>query len=283
MEKILQFAYTGNTSSMAYNWIYNPEYLKRLAETKSLLFQPLDPDDYVKSEKAFLAYPHMQVGDLSAQGDILKWLVDALRENPNLSAKDYQDLVFDHVKPGGDYVGYVESYGRALVFNKIAKLHKVDVTPLPMDDDQMIGFAPYVAVKALNLPGERAFELAQAFTDKDVFKAYYQLFDALLEALNSHSMHDAIQAVIDAGTPADERFKKALVEPTDTFISSTVNTACHIDDAVPLVFHILYHTDSFEAALAMNAWIGGASADRGTLIGALYHTVGQLPENAPKI
>lgn len=283
MEKILTFAYTGNTSSMAYNWIYNPDYLKKLAKSQSLLFQPLNPEDYVKSERSFLAYPDMKVGDLSAEGDILRWLVAALKENPNLTAKEYQNVVFDQVKPGGRYIGYAESYARALVFNKIAKLHKLDVTPLPMNDDQMVGFMPYIAVKALDLPKEKAFELAQAFTNLEVYNDYFQVFDRLLDALNDHPMKAAVKAVVDAGTPVPERFEKALVEPTDTFITSTVNTACHIADAVPLVFHILAHTDSFEAALHMNAWIGGASADRGTLIGALYHTVGTLPENAPKI
>ena len=283
MEKILAFAYTGNTSSMAYNWIYNPEYLKNLAAKHSLLFQPLNPEDYVKSEKSFLAYPDMKVGDLSAEGDILKWLVGALKENSNLTAKDYQNLVFDQVKPGGRYIGYAESYARALVFNKIAKLHKLDVTPLPMDDDQMVGFMPYIAVKALGLSIDKAFELAQAFTHLDVYQDYFKLFDDLLEALREHPMKAAIKKVIDAGTPVPERFQKALVEPTESFITETVNTACHIADAVPLVFHILAHTDSFEEALHMNAWIGGASADRGTLIGALYHTVGTLPKNAPKI
>lgn len=283
MEKIVQFAFTGNTASLAYNWIYNPAYLKNLAASQRLLFQPLNPDDYVKSEKSFLAYPHMQVGDLSAQGDILKWLLEALRKNPALTAKEYQTLVFDQIKPGGEYVGYVESYGRALVFNKIAKLHKLDIEPLELNDDQMVGFVPYIACKALGLSSDKAFELAGAFTQLDVFKAYYDVFDSVLEAAKHTPMKDVIKAQINAGLPHQDRFQKALTEPTDVFIESTVNTACHIQDAVPLVFHILSQTDSFEAALDLNTQIGGASSDRGSLIGALYAESGTLPADAPQI
>ena len=283
MEKMIEFARIGNTSSLAYNWIYNPDYLKQVQASHTLLFQPLDPEDYVKSEKSFLAYPTMKVGDLSAQGDILMWLYDALKDNPDLTAKAYQNLVFDKVKPGGAYVGFVESYGRALVFNKIAKLHKLDVPPIPMDDDQMIGFAPYVAAKALELSNDRAFELASAFTNREDFKAFYEAFDTLLNALESQSMVEAIQSTILTDIPVQDRFQKALVQDTDTFITETVNTACHIYDAVPLVFHILYRTQSFAEALELNAQIGGASSDRGTLIGVLYHTTGTIPPNAPKI
>lgn len=283
MEKIMEFARVGNASSLAYNWIYNPAYLKQVQASHTLLFQPLDPEDFVKSEKSFLAYPDMKVGDLSAQGDIMMWLYDALKDNPDLTAKEYQDLVFDKIKPGGAYVGYVESYGRALVFNKIAKLHKLDVTPIPMDDDQMIGFAPYVAAKALGLGNERAFELASAFTNREDFKVFYQAFDTLLDLLKSRSMVQAIQSTILTDIPVQDRFQKALLQDTDTFITETVNTACHVYDAVPLVFHILYRTQSFTEALELNAQIGGASSDRGTLIGALYHTTGSIPKNVPKI
>lgn len=273
---IMTFALTGNTSCLSYNWIYNPAYLKALSQTQSLLFQPLNPDDYVKAEKTFLAYPHMQVGDHSVQADILKWLFAALKKNPDLTAKEYQNLVFDPIKPGGDYVGYVESYGRALVFNKIAKLHRLDIPLLAMDDDQMIGFAPYIACKALNLGNEKAYELAQAFTDKPVFKTYYDIFDTLLEALKIQDMHTAIGHLVKQIPVEADRFKKALNSDTEAFITDTVNTSCHIQDAVPLVFHILYQTSNLPEALEMNAWIGGASADRGTLIGALYHTSGPL-------
>jgi hypothetical protein len=283
MEKILQYALTANASSMAFNWIYNPEYLTALSKKQSLLFQPVLREHYVKSEKSYFAYPHATVGSVSYQGEILKWLIGALKDNPDLTAEGYLDVVYEMSKPGGDYQGFVETYVRSLIIKRLAAMQKFDIPALPVNDDNLVGFIPYVAVKSLKLPLKKAVELTRAFTDIDDYETFFYLFDEMLEGLESQSMQDVIAKAVEK-VPSDlkTRFEKALTEPSDVFIKSTVNTACHYPHAVPLIFHILYKTNSLEAALDLNARLGGASCDRGTLIGLFYSVKGILPESAPQ-
>ena len=42
--------------------------------------------------------------------------------------------------------------------------------------------------------------------------------------------------------------------------------------------HILAHTNSYEEAVQLNVKIGGASCDRGMMIGAIYSQVSTIPE-----
>lgn len=282
MEKILQFALTGNTSAMAFNWIYNPAYLTALSKKQSLLFQPVLKEHYEKSEKSYFAYPHATVGSVSYQGEILKWLIGALKDNPDLSAEDYLNIVFEQSKPGGDYQGFVETYTRSLIINRLAKMQRLELEPVEINDDNLVGFIPYIAVKTLGLPPKKAIELTRAFSTLEDYETFFYIFDEILEGLENKSFKDVIKdAVSKVPSSLKDRFDKALTESTDAFIKNTVNTACHYPDAVPLLFHILYHTDSFEAALDLNASLGGASCDRGTLIGFFYSVNGTIPLDSP--
>lgn len=282
MEKILQFALTGNTSSMAFNWIYNPAYLTALSKKQSLLFQPVLKEHYEKSEKSYFAYPNATIGSVSYQGEILKWLVGALKENPDLTASEYLDLVYEMSKPGGDYQGFVETYMRTEIINRLAKMQRLDIEPVTSNDDNLIGFVPYIACKALGLPLKKAVELSAAFTNLEDYETFFYIFDEMLEGFEQKSMQDVIQEAVEkVPSPLKDRFSKALTQSTDAFIKETVNTACHYPDAVPLIFHILYHTHSFEEALTLNARVGGASSDRGSLLGLLYSVNGVFPSDAP--
>ena len=282
MEKLLQFALTGNSSSMAFNWIYNPAYLTALSKKQSLLFQPVLKEHYEKSEKSYFAYPGATVGSVSYQGEILKWLIGALKENPDLTADGYLDLVYEMSKPGGEYYGFVESYTRTLIINRLLKVQRVDLDPLPLNDDNLVGFIPYIATKALGLPLKKAVELTHAMTDIEDYETFFYIFDEMFASLENQSFKEVItEAVEKVPSPLKKRFELALTQSTDTFIKETVNTACHYPDAVPLIFHILYHTDTFQAALDLNARLGGASCDRGSLIGLFHSVKGTIPSDAP--
>lgn len=80
-----------------------------------------------------------------------------------------------------------------------------------------------------------------------------------------------------------ETFLQAI-KMTDTkkYIATYAGTACHIPHAVPVIFHVVYHSQSFEEGLEMNTRIGGASADRGMLIGAMLGEVFNVDESLIK-
>lgn len=280
MKSLFTNGMIGNAAAMGFNWIYNMPYLEGLAKEQSLLFQQPDPAKYKRAGKAFFVYPHAKVGTISVQGEVARWLYHALEANPSLTKEQYQELLFEQFKPGGDYQGYVESYGKQLVINKLSEQVKAPLPNLVYNDDQMVGMMPYFVCRSLSLPKERAWELAQAFTSILDFKDVYEMMDELLELIPQVGMRQAIKQA-SAKAPVSMRvpIQKAM-ELTNTleFITNHSGTACHIPHAIPLILHILYHTNSFTEALEKNTVLGGASCDRGFCIGALAGLAYDVPK-----
>jgi hypothetical protein len=279
MKQFLTHGIIGNAAAMGLNWVYNMPYLERLAKEQSLLFQPVDPEKYKRAGKAYFAYPHAKVGDISVQGEIARWLDAAIVQSPELSREQYQELLFEQFKPGGDYVGYVESYGKQLVINKLSEQVKAPLPNLQYNDDQMVGLVPYWVCKSNGLSTERAWDLAQAFTSILEFKDVYEMMDELLVLIPKVGMRQAIkQAASLAPISMKIAIQKAMdLTNTLEFITNHSGTACHIPHAIPLILHILYHTTSFTEALEKNTVIGGASCDRGFSIGALAGLAYDVP------
>lgn len=280
MNSMLQGSLVANAAAMGFNWVYNMPYLDRLAAEQSLVFQPVDPAKYKRAGKAYLAYPAATIGTISVQGEIIRWLLAALQDNPELTKEQYQQLVFEQLKPGGDYVGYVESYGKQLIINNLNEQLKSDVKPIVINDDQLVGFAPYIATRVLNLPKEKAYELAQAFTSEADYQALFEMFDSIIEKLDTLSMKQAIKESVSLAPASYQVPLQKAMELTNTmqFITNHSGTACHIPHAIPLIIHILYHASSFKEAVETNVLLGGASCDRGSLIGAIYSQKDDIPE-----
>ncbi|TVP95802.1 MAG: ADP-ribosylglycohydrolase family protein [Acholeplasmatales bacterium] len=266
----LEWALLGNAASLGYHWIYDRPLLKQYAAKQSLLFHAPDKAFYDQAKSAYYAYPNAKVNDVSVQGEIVRWLYEALRHDKTFDRDDYRTMLLKAFQPGGHYLGYVESYGRKLVLEALASQQKVTVS-LEHDDDQLVGFAPYIACKAVGLSIDDAWRLAQLLTHRPIYLSAYRWLDAILSSETTRSKQVVLEETRHhLGEYFTDRFEAAIsVSDTDVFIRDYVNTACHIDHALPLILHIVYHTNSFEAALSLNTAIGGASADRGLLVGLL--------------
>ncbi len=271
MNKTIKTSLYANAASLGLNWVYNIPYLERLNKSEDLIFQPIDPAKYKRARKAVMGYPNAKVGDVSLQGNILKWVVQALEENPELTQEDYKTVIYEKIKPGGVYEGWVESYGKKLIFNTMINNMELKREPLEQNDDQMVGLVPYYATKSLGLSNDIAWNLTQAFSTNEDYKLFFNVFDQLTDALKTQSMNDALKDSLNY-IPAHYGFKLNMAlnvdHPKD--ILKIVSNACAIGYAIPLVYTILFHTDSFEDALRLNTMMGGASSDRGNLIGFLY-------------
>lgn len=279
MKSYLEHALIANAASMGYHWVYNMPYLKKQQEEKtSLVFHQPDPAVYERARKAYFAYPKAKVGSLSVQGEIASWLFRGLNENPQLSVLDYQNLVYEGFKPGGHYEGYVESYGRQLVLDRLMKANDEHYVIKDQEDDQLIGFVPYIVTKSLNIETTRAKELKKAFSTVDEFDDWMDTLDHLLENIK-HNKHLALQTLVNEA-PINYRFalEKAIeMEDTTQFIIKYSGTACHIAHALPLIFHIIARSNSYEEAIEMNTVIGGASSDRGMLLGMIMGVISEVP------
>jgi hypothetical protein len=280
MKQYLTGALVANAASMGFNWVYNMPYLEKLASVQSLVFQPIDPAKYKRAGKAYLAYPQAVVGDVSLQGEIAKWLFAAFKDNPDVSRDQYKAMIYDQIQPGGTYVGWVESYGKKLVINELSQFINAGLPVLTQDDDQLVGFIPYLVAKELGRPNDQAWDLAQLFTNRTIYKEYYDFFDRLFDFLKSKPLREALEAVLPFSPISVREALTQALTMTDTllFITRHAGTACHIPQAIPLIIHLLYHSSSYEEAVRWNVKIGGASADRGMLLGAIASQGSPIPQ-----
>ena len=268
MKHFVTHALLGNAATLGIHWIYNAEYLAELAKKQSILFLKQDPKIFAAAQPSYYAYPNTNVGDVTSQGMFLFWLTQALKTNPNLTQQEYKDLILQQIKPGGDYQGYVETYGHKLIINSLNEKLGLKFPVVPMDDDHLIGFIPYMAVKQLGLSTNKAWDLAQLFTSKEEYPACYQMFDAIIDRLPTKSMKQAIEeAIVYAPKRYAIQMKKAI-ELTDTkaFVKDYAGTACAINQSVPIIIHLLYHSKDLNDAWLRNALISGAIAERAMLL-----------------
>ncbi|MFZ9138904.1 MAG: ADP-ribosylglycohydrolase family protein [Bacilli bacterium] len=266
--KYVVHALLGNAANLGIHWIYNAAYLSNLSKTEDLFFRKQDKKIYDEAHPSYYAYPEAEVGDVTSQGMFLFWLTEALKNNPNLSREAYGDLIYQHIKPGGDYTGYIETYGHKMIMNTLNQKMKLGMPTILMDDDHLIGFVPYIATKQLGLSNQRAWDLAQLFTNKEEYPACYEMFDAIMEGLKHQSMQQAVQNAIQK---APRRFAvqmKKAIEMTDTaaFVKDYAGTACAINQSVPIIIHLLYHSKDLMDAWLRNALISGAIAERAMLL-----------------
>lgn len=280
MEKLLLSALVANTSSLSVHWIYDHQYLEGLFIKESLLFRDYQATNYKEADLAFDAYPNSKVGDLSVQAQIALWLYQAMKHNPDFKKSDYEALLFDHFRPGGSYHGYVETYAKRHVLNILNIDLKTNQSQIDIKDDHLVGFMPYIVCKALNLDRTKAFELTNVYSNEPDYLNYFLMFDEILANLEKKPMKEALMSSINFGPSQYQITLSKALEMTDTnlFIETYASRACSIKDAVPLIMHILAHTSTFEKALEKNASIGGASADRASLIGFLYAKVSDIPK-----
>lgn len=280
MNQYVLHALVGNAATLGIHWIYNPSYLAELAKKESLFFRKQNPKIYAEAQPSYYAYPFASVGDVTVQGMFLFWLTKALIDNPQLTRAAYGKLIYEHLKPGGDYTGYVETYGHKLIMNQLNESMKLSLPPIPLDDDHLIGFVPYIATKQLGLSNEQAWDLAQLFTQREEYPASYKMFDAITENLNKkQSMQVAIQNALPL---APRRFAvtlKKATELTDTvaFVKDYAGTACAINQSIPVILHLLYHSQNLQDAWLRNALISGAIAERAMLLTMIFGII-----DAPK-
>jgi len=280
MNKNTKGAFVANAASLGLNWIYNIPYLDRLAKQGEIVFLEIDPAKYKRARKAWNAYPNAEVGDLSFQGNILKWLLEAWKDTPDFNQTDYLELIHEKIKPGGTYEGWVESFGQKLIFNRLIDRYELSQEKLVMDDDQLVGFVPYIAAKELGYDNDRAWDLAQGFTSNEEYRQFYDVFDALLTDIKTMSMKDALKKSLK-NVPMQFGFKLTMAlntkEPKE--ILNIVNTGSPIGYSLPILYTILAHSASFEEAIRLNTKFGGASSDRGLLLGLIFAQISEIPEN----
>jgi hypothetical protein len=273
-------ALTANAATLGVHWIYDPNFIANLAKTQSIFFIQQTKVNYDQAKPSYLAYPNEPLGGVTVQGRFLMWLYEALKINPNLSQQEYGDLIYSHIRPGGDYHGYIETYGHKFLINRLNASMTLNLPSIVMDDDHLVGFVPYIVVKQLGLPTDKAWELAQLFTDKTDYLDLFKMFDHVFSGLKIKSLKTLLEeAVLLAPRRFQMTVKKALeINDTLTLVKQYAGTACSINQSIPIIVHLLYHSTSFEDMLMRNAFISGAISERGMMLGAILGAIYPPPE-----
>ena len=281
MKKYLYGGLVANAASLGYHWIYNSKYLEELSKKKSLLFQVQNQDEFEEGKPSYYVYPNHQIGDVTTQGMFMIWLYQAMKENPLFSKDDYADMVFSHIKPGGDYIGYVESYGKLLVIEKLNRDLKLKLPDQEKIDDHLVGFVPYLVTKELDLSHNKAFELTSLFTNKSEYLEFFKMFDYIFLEIQKRELKYVLKDAIKlAPIGFTNQLAHALdMDDTLEFIKNYAGISCHIQYSIPLIFHLLSHSTSYESLIEWNTKIGGASSDRGLLLGAIMSQISPIPES----
>jgi len=280
MDKYILPALIANASTLGIHWIYDHKFINKLSKKESLLFRIQQKNIYDQAETSYFSYPNQQLGDVTVQGDILKWLYQAIKSNPDFSQLDYSKLLYQQFKPGGAYHGYVESYAKKHVLTLLAQSLDIDMPSLPIMDDHLVGFMPYIVCKELNLDIKKAWELTQVYSQDEDYYVYFKMFDQLLGLIPKLGLKKAIISAIDHGPDKYQVQLHKGVEMSDPnlFIEHYSGRACAIKFSIPLIIHILYHTNSYEEAVNYNALLGGAISDRNMIIGMVMSQISKIPE-----
>lgn len=283
MNKVLQASLVGNAYGFGLHWIYDPLHIKKILSKDDVFFKAPQKEHYDQAVSAYYGYPHAQDGEVTTQGMFLIWLTQALDHNPNLSVEEYKMVLLEHILPGGDYVGYIESYANKLIVNELAqRMGKPHI--FEMMDDHLVGFVPYLATKALDLPLNKAKELATLFSLDPDYGTLFEMMDELTHKLTTHSKEEALAHCVAFAPP---RFKNKLIQAlsheTDaSFIETSSGIACVIPQSIPLIIRIIQKAANYEEAMLMNVHFGGAMSERAMLLGYVFSKISDIPQAWPQ-
>ncbi len=279
MQRLLKAALIGNISGLGVHWIYDRPFLETLSQHQSLIFRVQDKEIYENAKKSFYVYPNKPLGSVSTQGMFLYWLSNALTTNPNLTQTDYKNLLFNKIKPGGSYSGYIESYAKKMIIEELSKDLSLELPVLPKTDDHLVGFIPYIAYKAHQLDLTHALKLTQLFSNLNEYQDFFNVFDTLLSPSGLNLIESLKKSIHQAPPHYKLALEQALItQDLDVFINEHSGIACQINQSIPLIFYILSHSNSFKDMLHLNAKLGGATADRGLILGMIGSIYYDIPD-----
>lgn len=283
--KMVDAALLGSSSALGLNWIYDKELLEEYSKDNEVLFIPIDHELYKKAKTGFDVYPKSQVGDLDFMGEILRLFHSFLNDKIDISPSNFRKVVYNYIKQDGVYDAYIESYGNDLIkkYEDEQYNYKEQQIYTDYEDKQLIGLALFTAIyenpKFTDKVSD-SLKYAKVFTSYKEIEDFTNLLNHLFDDLkNGVEKEDALLNSIQyAPFDFQEQLKHSLHKvDSHYFIDKFAGVACDISQAIPLIYHIVAHNNSWEDALTQNAILGGASSARGILISAIFNIIDIIP------
>lgn len=264
----LKGALIADAAALGVHWIYDVDRVAKIAKAHggSASFVPVDTANY-ENTKGYFAHPLREIGANTQYGEVVHLAMNCVLANGGkFDIDDYKARFVAHFGPGGTYIGYIDHATRGTLENIAAENEETGT-----DDVQMPALAALPAIIALD--AKKAKDATRVTNDNPISNNAAGIFRNLLSAiLNGAEMEEAL---IQASNIGDEEFSSLLTAALETEEADSIaygaetGRACYLKSALPLSFHILKHTNSFEEAVDLNNLCAGDNAGRSVFIGAI--------------
>lgn len=270
-------ALVADAAAMGLHWLYEPERIASIADAQEPMFLPAEQRHF-EGAKGYFAHAGKASGELSHYGATLALAMDSLiAGDGQVDIRDYQRRYLATFGPGGTWKGYIDRPTRGL----LAKLASGVTDEIPLasgiDDDQMPAFSPISAVVAAGPAAATLEEDVIAMvrvTNDNSLAIEASLITARLirDLLLGEDVETALATQTEAsGDQLRPLLRQALSEIAQDSVdmAGEFGRACHVQQGLPVVFHILRTTDSFKSGIRANILAGGDSCGRSMALGAM--------------
>jgi ADP-ribosylglycohydrolase len=270
-------ALVADAASMGLHWLYDPERLATIAETNGPAFLSADRRNF-DGAKGYFAHEGKRAGDLSQYGAVLALATDSLvssQGKPDIA--DYQQRFLAFFGPGGEWQGYIDRPTRGALANLGAGGSEETPEITGIDDDQLPALSPVPAVVAAD-PEHTDLEMRVAgmvrVTNDNplAVEAASMLARLIRLMLRGEGLDTALDAEAErVGDVLQPLLNEALgtADQSSVDIAGHFGRACHVQQGLPVVFHILKTADSFEDGVRKNILAGGDSCGRAMALGSI--------------
>lgn len=255
-----------DAAALGLHWIYDAN---RVAEAAghAPAFTPINPAHY-EGVPSYFAHEPRKDGDLSQYGEVLRLAMRSIQDNGGFDVNAYQDAYAAFFGAGGPYCGYIDRPTRAALANIATDTR----SPSGSEDDQHPALATLPAVVAMYKDADdfhaQVARAVKVTNLGDTAERYSAIFaDLLADVLSGTPLKDALKTA----ATQDELLQDALQTRVSdsTAYGEITRRACHLHQGMPLAFHILNHTDSYQGAVEANILAAGDTCGRALIVGSI--------------
>ncbi|MEP5760445.1 MAG: ADP-ribosylglycohydrolase family protein [Litoreibacter sp.] len=259
----LMGALIADAAALGLHWVYDVERITNAVGQGSAAFVPLDIKHF-ESKPIFFVHGARKDGMLSQYGEVLALAMTSILKHNGFTTQTYQTDYAAHFGPGGQYQGYIDHPTRGT----LANIAREQLDPSGVDDDQHPALATLPAIVARYGADpaqiERAIKVTNVNDDADHYGAIFA--QTLAAVLSGTPLKDALKAAANA---PDLQAALDTTETSSTEYGAVTRRACHLPQGVPLSWHILNNSSSYQEAIEANVLAGGDSCGRAIIVGAL--------------
>jgi len=271
-------ALVADAACLGLHWLYDPDQIESLSRQGELLFRAPDPAVF-EGKRGVFVHAARRVGDLSHYGESARIVAEIALHEP-YSVAAHQLHFYRTFGPCGSFVGYADRPTIHLV-SRIATEGDQIPASSGMDDNQMPAFSPIPALIAVNQDLDAVLQAAEVISINTDVKEGVEIVHQCAQLLAAGKSLQ--QALRESAHAAPNKIGKLLQQALelDTYqpvdIGDTFGRACYVEHALPVVWHLLQHSESFEQVVRDNIRCGGDSCGRSMALGAIAGLVYELP------